>query len=362
MTIPESFDTASERLRLALPLMSKYRVPIAPLNYAVWYEYVAGTSPVLRDVIDHRIQAEQVIDETVTRELYQRYVDPSDQTRVQAAQLTVRRLLETMSGSLDDADSEVTRYEKSLRASAAQLTPDIEAEALRGLVDGLISSTQKMNAGNAALHQHLQESRREADALRDELAKVRVEAHTDPLTGLANRRAFLTRLQQGVALAGRRGAGLAVVFMDLDGFKAVNDNHGHAVGDNLLQQVARRLKEGLRLSDSVGRLGGDEFLLLLQDCPDRESAAMIAQKLIAQISDPYTLGEVQVIIGASMGIAMFPEHANEPQELIALADAAMYAAKRGGRKTFRFSEAATDPVAQSRVDSHVSDRNATKPK
>jgi len=187
-------------------------------------------------------------------------------------------------------------------------------------------------------------------------------ADHDVLTGLANRRAFLTRLQQGVALAGRRGAGLAVVFMDLDGFKAVNDNHGHAVGDNLLQQVARRLKEGLRLSDSVGRLGGDEFLLLLQDCPDRESAAMIAQKLIAQISDPYTLGEVQVIIGASMGIAMFPEHANEPQELIALADAAMYAAKRGGRKTFRFSEAATDPVAQSRVDSHVSDRNATQPK
>jgi len=134
-----------------------------------------------------------------------------------------------------------------------------------------------------------------------------------------------------------------VVFMDLDGFKAVNDTHGHAVGDQLLQQVSVRLKEGVRLSDSVARLGGDEFMLLLEDCPDRESAAMIAQKLIVQLGEPYTIGQLHVHVGASMGIAMYPEQATDPQDLIALADAAMYAAKRGGRNTYRFSAAALTP-------------------
>ena len=333
MTIPESFDTASERLRLALPLMSKYRVPIAPLNYAVWYEYVAGTSPVLRDVIDHRIQAEQVIDETVTRELYQRYVDPSDQTRVQAAQLTVRRLLETMSGSLDDADSEVTRYEKSLRASAAQLTPDIEAEALRGLVDGLISSTQKMNAGNATLHQHLQESRREADALRDELAKVRVEAHTDPLTGLANRKGFDERLREVETSEDYTAHTHSLLIGDIDKFKSVNDIYGHLFGDKILKIVAKAFSNFTKGKDVAARFGGEEFIILLPETPIR-GAQVVAESIRRSIEkgrvfNPKTGEEVQRIT-ISLGVTELV-HGEPIEQAIARADEALYRAKDAGR-------------------------------
>jgi diguanylate cyclase len=163
-------------------------------------------------------------------------------------------------------------------------------------------------------------------------------AHNDPLTGLPNRRSFMTRMPQMVALAERQSARLAVLFIDLDGFKAINDSHGHKMGDKLLQQVARRLSEEVRQSDLVGRIGGDEFMLLVTDCPDRESVAVIAQKIIAQLSLPYVAEGIEMHIGASIGIAMFPEHAKEVENLIALADAAMYEVKRGGRNSYHFAK------------------------
>jgi len=162
-------------------------------------------------------------------------------------------------------------------------------------------------------------------------------AHNDPLTGLPNRRSVMTRVPQMVALAERQGSRLAVLFIDLDGFKRVNDSHGHKMGDQLLQQVARRLSEEVRQSDLVGRIGGDEFLLLITDCQDQASIGAIAQKIIHKLSEPYTADGIELHIGASIGIAMFPEHALEVETLIALADAAMYQVKRGGRNGFHFS-------------------------
>jgi diguanylate cyclase (GGDEF)-like protein len=162
-------------------------------------------------------------------------------------------------------------------------------------------------------------------------------AHNDPLTGLPNRRSFMTRMPQMVALAERQARKLAVLFIDLDGFKRVNDSHGHKLGDQLLQQVAKRLSEEVRQSDLVGRIGGDEFLLLITDCQDQASIGTIAQKIIHKLSEPYFVEGVEMHIGASIGIAMFPEHALESETLIALADSAMYAGKRGGRNGYRFS-------------------------
>ena len=333
MTATESFDTASERLRLALPLLSKYRIPIAPLNYAVWYAYVAGSSPVLRDVIDRRIENEQVIDETVTRELYLRYVDPSDQTRVQAAQLTVRRLLEAMSGSLDAADSDVSRYEQTLKASAAQLTPDIEADALRGLVDGLITSTQQMNAGNAALHEHLQESRREAEALRDELARVRVEAHTDPLTGLANRKGFEERLRELETSEDYTEHAHCLLIGDIDKFKSVNDTYGHLFGDKILKIVGKAFSNLTKGKDLAARFGGEEFIILLPETPIR-GAQVVAESIRRSIEkgrvfNPKTGEEVQRVT-ISLGVTELV-HGEAIEQAIARADEALYRAKDGGR-------------------------------
>jgi diguanylate cyclase (GGDEF)-like protein len=172
-------------------------------------------------------------------------------------------------------------------------------------------------------------------------------AHHDALTGLPNRRSFMLGLRQSIALASRQSSKLALLFIDLDGFKKVNDVHGHKVGDQLLQQVADRLTAGTRESDIVGRFGGDEFVVVSVDCPDRESAALIASKLVATLCEPYVIDGREYCVGASVGIALFPDQATEIEPFIALADAAMYLAKRDGgqdnegkRGGYRFAEPA----------------------
>jgi diguanylate cyclase len=123
--------------------------------------------------------------------------------------------------------------------------------------------------------------------------------------------------------------------LDLDGFKQVNDTYGHDVGDLLLLQVATRLRECVRASDIAGRMGGDEFVLLLTDNPDQAVAAQIAQKVIARISEPYSIGGVMLNISTSVGMALYPDDATTADQLLVLADNAMYLAKRSGGRGYQ---------------------------
>jgi diguanylate cyclase (GGDEF)-like protein len=155
-------------------------------------------------------------------------------------------------------------------------------------------------------------------------------AHHDALTSLPNRRAFQESLAQSVALADRQQGRLALLFIDLDGFKNVNDTFGHDVGDQLLVQVATRLRGCVRASDMVGRLGGDEFVLLLTDDPQAEHAEQIANKVIAALGGAYDIPSANPVLGASIGIALYPTHATSADQLLIAADTAMYLAKRAG--------------------------------
>lgn len=161
-------------------------------------------------------------------------------------------------------------------------------------------------------------------------SRMRFLAHHDALTKLPNRMAFQQSLAQSVALADRQQGTLALLFIDLDGFKKVNDTFGHAVGDRLLVQVAARLRGCVRASDVVGRLGGDEFVLLLTDDPNLEQAALIAEKIIGSITKPYDVPDAHPVLGASIGIALYPTHAKAADLLLGVADTAMYMAKRAG--------------------------------
>jgi diguanylate cyclase (GGDEF)-like protein len=174
--------------------------------------------------------------------------------------------------------------------------------------------------------------------VRDNEARMTRLAHHDALTRLPNRFSFLLRAQQTVALARRQKGRLALMFIDLDGFKPVNDELGHEAGDQLLQQVASRLGESFRAADLVARFGGDEFVVLLTDSGDREATGKLAEKLIARLSVPYRINERETNIGASIGIAFLPDDAEEIESLIAQADAAMYDAKRAGRNCYRFAQ------------------------
>ncbi|TRX02990.1 putative bifunctional diguanylate cyclase/phosphodiesterase [Candidatus Methylobacter oryzae] len=187
--------------------------------------------------------------------------------------------------------------------------------------------------------------------LQDELNQL---ATQDPLTQLPNRRFLLERLKHGIDVERRGGKQLALLMLDLDRFKAVNDSLGHAAGDELLQQVAGRIQVRLRDVDTVARLGGDEFIVLLEDIAHTEDAARVAEEIVGDLSRPFQLlcndrddhdlgREVQ--IGASIGISLYPQHGNNPELLIEQADTAMYQAKESGRGCFAyFSEDLTIAV------------------
>lgn len=161
-------------------------------------------------------------------------------------------------------------------------------------------------------------------------------AHYDTLTGLANRTLLRDRLEQALTDAQRRGERIAVMFLDLDHFKNVNDSLGHEIGDRLLQAVSERLLECLRGNDSVSRQGGDEFILILRQIADSESAARVAEKLLDRVSGLYQIGPHELHITPSIGISLFPDDGSDYDILVRNADTAMYHAKELGRCNYQF--------------------------
>jgi diguanylate cyclase (GGDEF)-like protein/PAS domain S-box-containing protein len=161
-------------------------------------------------------------------------------------------------------------------------------------------------------------------------------AQHDVLTSLPNRLLLNDRITQSIAVAPRQKKHIAVLFLDLDRFKYINDSLGHAIGDELLQSVAKRLLASVRSSDTVSRQGGDEFVILLSDLGRPEDAASSAQKLLLSLSSPHTLGGQELHIGGSIGISVYPADGSDAEMLIKSADTAMYHAKESGRNNFQF--------------------------
>jgi diguanylate cyclase (GGDEF)-like protein len=162
-------------------------------------------------------------------------------------------------------------------------------------------------------------------------------AYHDSLTGLPNRKAFHQKLAQSILKMQETGKGLlAVLFLDLDGFKAVNDTHGHEMGDWLLSQVGQRLRRCIRGDDLLARFGGDEFCIILNHAANRVKVKMVAARILKSISEPYIRHDVALTIGVSIGIGVYSLEIEDSESLLKEADAAMYAVKQEGKGKFRF--------------------------
>jgi diguanylate cyclase (GGDEF)-like protein len=166
---------------------------------------------------------------------------------------------------------------------------------------------------------------------REAEAKLQYQALTDELTGLPNRRLLSDRLSQSLAIAKREHHILALLYIDLDGFKLVNDSLGHTIGDLLLGQVAERLQTRVRKSDTLARLGGDEFTMVLTALHDKTEAELVARTLLDVLATPFQIERHEIVISASIGISAFPDHGATADDLLQQADSAMYAAKRNGK-------------------------------
>ncbi len=185
-------------------------------------------------------------------------------------------------------------------------------------------------------------------------------AHHDVVTGLPNRLLLNDRITQSIALAHRQSRPFAVLFLDLDHFKNINDSLGHAGGDELLQSVSTRLLACVRGSDTVSRQGGDEFAILLPEITHAEDAATCATKILAALNAPYVIGVRTVHVGASIGISLYPRDGEDSETLIKNADMAMYHAKARGRGNFQFFEGAMNLKAVQRQSIESELRRALK--
>jgi diguanylate cyclase (GGDEF)-like protein len=158
-------------------------------------------------------------------------------------------------------------------------------------------------------------------------------AHNDPLTGLPNRRLFFDRLQHAINNAERNGKLLGLLYVDLDHFKEINDTHGHAAGDEVLDNIAHLLASVTRSGDTVARLGGDEFVILFEEVESRATLLGIAQKLLALLQNRLLIDGKDLQVRASLGISIYPQDGRDAQTLLQNADRAMYSSKRSGRNT-----------------------------
>ncbi len=172
----------------------------------------------------------------------------------------------------------------------------------------------------------------------DAATTLEILAQHDPLTGLGNRRLLTARVSAAMSNARRNNSAMALVYMDLDGFKQINDSLGHAVGDALLKMVAERLVAVVRKEDTVARVGGDEFTVALWQPTGMGDVSTVASKLIKTVSQPYIIDDKTVTVTTSAGVAIFPFHGGEVDALMKSADAALYEAKRAGKNVFRVAE------------------------
>ena len=258
-------------------------------------------------------------------------------------------------GELSAAEARVTLLNAQadgLRLHVAELRESL-AQAENGSTANQLAQLREANEKLLLAVLQANASAEVAAANLRELA--RANQH-DALTGTPNRAVLLERLELALATAHRHGTQLAVIFLDLDGFKQINDTLGHARGDEALQLVARRLAAAVRASDSVSRHGGDEFLVLLSDIAQSAEAEAIAAKILTAIASPCRIGGKDLRLSASAGIALYPRDGADARGLIRSADAAMYQAKRAGHGLQCYAAAATigdgDPHAQDSLPDH----------
>ncbi|MDD5286617.1 MAG: diguanylate cyclase [Desulfuromonadaceae bacterium] len=186
--------------------------------------------------------------------------------------------------------------------------------------------------GNSVIARDVTEHRKMEEAIKH-------QAQHDVLTNLPNRQLFMELLSLELAQARRNGKKLALLFLDLDGFKQVNDTLGHSCGDRLLQEVSQRLKSGIRDSDTVARLGGDEFTVLMPDLTRTDGVRIVLEKILGVFKTPFMLDGVAVESSTSIGVCIFPDDGDSSEELMKNADIAMYAAKESGRNSYQYYKA-----------------------
>lgn len=231
-------------------------------------------------------------------------------------------------------DGYLDRYIKTGESELIDASMEFEGQHANGAVFPIELSVTEMTEGSQRLFTGVI---RNITERKKALEKIQHLAHHDALTGLPNRTLYIERVGRAIHRSRRSGKPLALMFVDLDKFKPINDELGHEAGDQVLKTVAERMLACMRQSDTVARFGGDEFVAILENLDHADSASVVAKKVIKTLSDPIDVGDgIRATVGASIGISVYPQDGGSMDELARAADEAMYAVKEGGRNNYKF--------------------------
>lgn len=324
---------AQEIARLTFPLMNRLKIPLNPINYALWYEYHLGRSLELVEALQKIESGKQPYDADEAKALFMRYVATPDVEALERIELEVCRLLGDIVQIVIDAGLDISRYSAVLNSCNTRLNSADDVREIRKVVGDIMADTKAMVSTNSQIAGKLKQRSEEIDKLRAELDRVRQESVKDPLTGLANRRAFDERLADAMEDTLRQLKNICLLMVDIDHFKDLNDQHGHQIGDKILQYVGSVLKKNCKGKDLVARFGGDEFAVIIENAP-RAGVNSIAETIRVQVGesnlkrtdtgDP--LGDITVSIGYD---CIQPD--DTPEKVLERADKALYQAKQSGR-------------------------------
>ena len=298
-----------------------------------------------RDVIDHAGEGVVVYDRALRCVLWNEFM--TEMTGLGAADALGRTASEISSHFSDQNVEEFLR--RALEGETVELPDAQYSIPAAGRQDWLSSVYRPYRDSASGAVAGVVVLIRDITARKTAEQQIEYQAYHDALTGLANRRLFHEHLSLALALAQRREKNVAVLFLDLDHFKVVNDSLGHTVGDALLQQVARRLKGSVREGDTVARVGGDEFTIVLHELSHAQDAAIVAQKVLRTIAAPMEISGHRLQVTTSIGITIYPADGLDAETLLRSADAAMYRAKSEGRNTYQMSTRELSQSTQQRM-------------
>ncbi len=344
MEYSEGTKDAAKYAKAALEHMAALDVTANPQNFTIWYVYESGRDRSFVSHIDSMLANKEPFDETQLADLYAAVLrsngagkEGTREAAIDAIGSELERAMAETTEILKNAGVETEKYGETLQGVDGALQSAGSAEQIQGVVANLVEQTRKMAEQNRTANESLQQSNAEIAELKIRMADIRSEALTDPLTGLANRRAFSEELTDGMADASSHGTPLCLLMLDIDHFKSFNDTYGHQLGDEVIRLVAGSMSTSIDENGTAARYGGEEFAVVLPgiSLTDAEAIAekireVVAGQRIVRKTSRQTLGSVTL----SVGVAQY-QHGQTEDDLVARADAALYEAKNAGRNCVR---------------------------
>jgi diguanylate cyclase len=334
MSEPGEHERTMAYADIALGQIRSLRQPAIPRNYEIWYTYATGYNPTLNQVINETLAKNGTLTEADLDHVYATYISAARlDEKIGNVGSRVMDEIDQVMAMIDTAVGSASTYTENLSSVSDELHTIKDRDGLRMIVESLVATANEMMQTNRTLEQRLQTSREEINQLQEDLATVRSESLTDPLTNLANRKHFDDRLKLAMAEAEERSEPLSLIMADIDHFKSFNDTWGHLTGDQVLRLVAMSLSQNVKGQDIAARYGGEEFAVVLPNTVLRSALTVadhirraVMSKELLKRSTGQSLGRVTVSFGVATA-----RRGDTAETLIARADTCLYAAKHHGR-------------------------------